>query len=254
MPHQPFSRILPGADTAVLFLHGIIGTPDHFLPLLPHVPETYSVHSVLLDGHGGDVRAFSRTRLAIWRKQCEDAAAELLKTHKHIYIAAHSMGALFALHIANLCPNRVAGLFLLAVPLRIAPDVRIVPGMLRIATGRIPAHDTWSLNTRKAYSLDADPHLWRYIGWIPRYLELFAEMRRTAKLVPLLSVRTIALQSAHDEMVSRHSTDVLAAQPCAQVLILPGSGHYSYSAEDLHTIQSQFSAFVREPSSITAKE
>lgn len=79
-------------------------------------------------------------------------------------------------------------------------------------------------------------------------------MRRTVKLVPLLSVRTIALQSAHDEMVSRHSTDVLAAQPCARVLFLPDSGHYSYSDEDLRTMQTQFSAFLREPSATNAKE
>ncbi|MBR0324808.1 MAG: hypothetical protein IIX11_01590, partial [Selenomonadales bacterium] len=33
----------------VLMLHGILGTPDHFRELLPLVPETWSVHALLLD-------------------------------------------------------------------------------------------------------------------------------------------------------------------------------------------------------------
>ena len=78
MPHQPVCRIIPRADTAVLFVHGIIGTPNHFLPLLPIVPEHVSIRSILLDGHGGDVRAFSRSRLSIWRKQAEDTALRLI--------------------------------------------------------------------------------------------------------------------------------------------------------------------------------
>ena len=244
MPHQPVCRIIPGADTAVLFVHGIIGTPNHFLPLLPEVPENFSYCNILLDGHGGDVRAFSHTRMDIWRQQTEDIALELLKTHKRLYIVAHSMGTLFALDIAVKHPDRIAGLFLLAVPLRLAPDVRIIPGMLRIALGCIPAHDTWALRTREAYSLTSDPRLWRYLGWIPRYLELFAEMHRVKKLIPQLTVRTLVLQSARDELLSRRSADTLAALPNAQVQFLPDSGHYSYSAADLRLIQSTLTDFL----------
>ena len=34
MIHQEYVRKVPGADTAVLFIHGIVGTPNHFTDLI----------------------------------------------------------------------------------------------------------------------------------------------------------------------------------------------------------------------------
>ena len=56
MEHQETVKILPGAEKAVLFLHGIAGTPEHFrkvLALEELVPESWSVYNLRLDGHGG---------------------------------------------------------------------------------------------------------------------------------------------------------------------------------------------------------
>ena len=30
MAHETYTRLVPGADTAVLCIHGILGTPNHF--------------------------------------------------------------------------------------------------------------------------------------------------------------------------------------------------------------------------------
>ena len=62
MPHQPCTRLLSGGETAVLFVHGILGTPDHFSPFLSLVPPEYSVINLLLEGHGGSVRVSYRTQ------------------------------------------------------------------------------------------------------------------------------------------------------------------------------------------------
>ena len=43
MEHREYRRIVSGADTAVMFLHGIVGTPNHFrdlIPLVDLVPKT----------------------------------------------------------------------------------------------------------------------------------------------------------------------------------------------------------------------
>ena len=50
MNHQEYIREIPGAKTAVLMLHGIAGTPDHFEMLLPLVPADWSIYNILLDG------------------------------------------------------------------------------------------------------------------------------------------------------------------------------------------------------------
>ena len=53
MNSQAYIREIPGAKTAVLMIHGIVGTPEHFAMLYPYVPEDWSIYSIRLAGHGG---------------------------------------------------------------------------------------------------------------------------------------------------------------------------------------------------------
>ena len=34
-------RYVQDADTAILFIHGILGAPNHFTPFLPFVPSNW---------------------------------------------------------------------------------------------------------------------------------------------------------------------------------------------------------------------
>ena len=72
MEHKEYVRIVPGADTAVLFIHGIVGTPNHFtdlISLVELVPEDWSVCNLLLDGHGGNADDFAATSMKKWKNQ-----------------------------------------------------------------------------------------------------------------------------------------------------------------------------------------
>ena len=88
MEHKENKRIIKGASSAVLFIHGIIGTPNHFDRFIPLIPGDVSVHNILLDGHGNSVTDFSHTSMKKWESQVTDAVAELSKTHEKIYIVA----------------------------------------------------------------------------------------------------------------------------------------------------------------------
>ena len=61
MAHKPVKRIVPGAKTAVILCHGIMGSPDHFRHFIPLIPEDWSVCCLLLDGHGKGVMDFARS-------------------------------------------------------------------------------------------------------------------------------------------------------------------------------------------------
>jgi esterase/lipase len=103
MIHQEYVRKVPCADTAVLFIHGIVGTPNHFtdlISLVELVPESWSVHNVLLDGHGGNADDFADTSMEKWKNQVHAAFDSLARTHRRVVIVAHSMGTLFALQLA----------------------------------------------------------------------------------------------------------------------------------------------------------
>ena len=85
---------------AILFVHGILGTPRHFAPFLPYVPASWSVCNLLLEGHGGSVRDFSHAAMAQWKQQVHAALDALLAEHDRVLITAHSMGTLFAIQEA----------------------------------------------------------------------------------------------------------------------------------------------------------
>ncbi|MBQ9993802.1 MAG: alpha/beta fold hydrolase, partial [Clostridia bacterium] len=202
MAHEEYIRILENSDTAVLFIHGIAGTPDHFRDFLPLVPEAWSVCNILLDGHGKGVRDFSRTSMAKWKKQVDDTVSALLTTHRRIIIAAHSMGTLFAMRQAVEHPDDIAALFLLAAPLKVLPKPRMAVNSAKVFFGNIKPDDHMAIAAQRAYGIERDLRFWRYLGWIPRYLELFSEIRRTRRIVDSIRVPGCVYQSKNDEMVS----------------------------------------------------
>ncbi len=141
MPHQPYIRERPGSDTAVLCIHGILGTPDHFTPFLPLIPPNWTIHNLLLHGHGGTYADFSASSMAQWKAQVIGEIQSLAQQYPRLIILAHSMGTLLAIDAALAFPRQVSLLFLLAVPLRIA----LHPAAIRYAwmtlSGRVPEYD-----------------------------------------------------------------------------------------------------------------
>ena len=61
--HKEYIREADHANTAILMIHGIFGTPRHFDDIVKLVPDNWSVYNILLDGHGKGVREFSRTSM-----------------------------------------------------------------------------------------------------------------------------------------------------------------------------------------------
>ena len=196
-----YKRIVNGADTAVLFIHGIIGTPNHFKDFIPLVPKEYSIHNLLLDGHGSGVKEFSRTSIKKWKNQVDNAVDELLKTHSKIIITAHSMGTLLALQQAFKRPTQIVGLFLLAVPLKIKIKFKTVSNAFKLYFNRIKPDDIEGQAYKAACGITHTKKFWLYLGWIPRFFELFKEIKYTRTLIKDISVPCYIYQSKNDEMV-----------------------------------------------------
>lgn len=234
-----YERIVPGASTAVLFLHGIVGTPDHFRVFVPLVPDSVSVCNLLLLGHGGSVKDFSKASMAAWNRQVDETVNRLLETHEHLVIAAHSMGTLFAIRQAIVRKDRIKALYLLASPLRIRMKWNSVTNSLKTCMG-LQKNDPVSLAAKEAYGIAADWRLWRYLGWIPRYLELLRESKKTRDYLPDLTTPCHVFQSRNDEVVSVRSCDLFAENPNITCSILEHSSHYYYHPQDLAFLKQQF--------------
>lgn len=245
MEHKEFRRIVPGADIAVLMIHGIAGTPNQFRDLLPLIPEGISVHNLLLDGHGKTVVDFSKTSMSKWEQQVDRAVAQLLLSHKQILLVAHSMGTLFALEQAVKQPG-VAGLFLLAAPLKIWLRPRMYANAFQVYLGKIKPEDIIANATKDSYGIGPDRNLLHYIGWIPRYLELFAKIRETREIIPAVNTPCQVFQSRKDEMVAAGAERYFKENPSITVTCLADSGHFYYGDQDLALLKKAFRDMLKQ--------
>ena len=245
MAHKEITRIVPGSKYAVLMLHGILGTPDHFQELVPLVPESWSLHALLLPGHGGKVEDFSHASMKQWKAHVFARLEELLATHDQVVIAAHSMGTLFAIQASLRYPGRIPALFLLGSPLRVfvRPKSAVNSVMMSVFC-HVNPNDWSAVGMRRGCSVEADWRVWKYPFWIPRFLELFKEIWDTRKLLPEITVPTQVFQSQKDELVHPSSYDDFLGYDAITVTMLPDSGHFGYKAHDLALLKVRFREMI----------
>lgn len=248
MAHQETVRMVSGAKAAVLFMHGIAGTPEHFRSLLPLeqlVPQGWSVYNVLMDGHGGGVEDFSRSSMEKWKEQVMGIFDRLCATHEKVVLVGHSMGTLFAIQMALLRPEKVPFIFLIAVPMRVGVKLYGAVNLIRLSFGLLDENDPVQAATSRVSSITQTWQSWKYIGWIPRLVELLQEMKYTQSLLPELRVPCIAFQSKSDELVSCRSCRILRDSGRVELHGLRNSTHFYYAPMNIKTVQATFMKFIR---------
>lgn len=226
--HREYTRILPNASAAVLFVHGINATPRFFDAYIAALPQSISVHSLLLPGHGGDVREFGRHSAQEWASHVHAALEQLRSTHEKVYIMAHSLGTLLTIRETVRDDTRIAGLLLLCVPLRIWSKPTAWWGKLAKGLGGKAAQE----ELQTCYGHVVDARIWRYIGWIPRYVELFRLSREARQVVHQVKVPTLVFMAGRDEQVSLRSEKCMADNPCITLRRMPRSSHHLFTPED----------------------
>ena len=231
MAHQEYIREVPGSKTVVLCIHGILGTPDQFNPLLGQIPKDWSIFNILLDGHGKDVQDFSHSSMAKWKAQVGQTLTYLSVRYSKIVIMAHSMGSLFAIQAVTGGCKKVKALFLIGTPL--VPILR--PSCIGNSLDIIYNHNTKDNHIRRAqkdaFSIHPDKRIWLYLGWIPRYIELFKEIAKTKKCISHVNVPCRVFLSQWDELVSLRSYKYLKDNPRIKVSVLNGATHFYFNEQ-----------------------
>ncbi len=228
--HSEFHRIVSGAETAILMVHGIVGTPRHFDFLLEAIPENISVVNILLPGHGGTVRDFAKASMKQWKEKVENHMAALCRTHQRVIVVAHSMGTLLTAEAAEKHPE-VKGFLFINVPLRVWVAPKLMPSALRWSFERLISGYPTDEGLRAAASVQPDKHLWHYLSWLPRFWELLVLCRQSRKRFETLTLPSFAFQSYDDELVRRSTSRHLLKNPTIRHIMLPHCGHLIYPPE-----------------------
>ena len=247
MAHEEIVRTVEGADTAVLFMHGICGSPIHFdtvLPMVDCVQENWSVYALRYPGHGGTADDFAASSMKQWRDYAGEVFRKLAQTHERIILVGHSMGNLFAMQLAADHPQKIPFVFMLAVPMRPWPSLTAVINLSKMGFGKLNMDDPVEASYIRACGIRTTRKLWKYIGWVPRIVELFREAYKTEKRMGEISVPLVAIQSRKDEMVSSRTLTVLRKNGIHDVILLPDSTHFYYAPEDKKQVLREFSSRI----------
>ena len=231
LQHRQTLHLVPGAENAVLMIHGICCTPRHFDFLMPSIPENWSVHSLLLDGHGGTVRDFSKASMARWKRQTEDALQDLCKTHKRVLLVGYSLGCLLGMEAAQQYPQ-VKAMLLLNPPLHPMLHPKMVPMSLRMAFGKVNTANPREAALFQDIGIALEPWLWKYIGWIPRFWELLVLCGKCRPVARKIAVPCEAFLAKKDEMVSLRSRKHFENNPSVTLHYMQEAGHSYYTEED----------------------
>ncbi len=243
--HEEYLKIVPGAATAVVFVHGIIGTPDHFKELIPLLPDDVSVVNVLLDGHGGSVKDFANSSMKKWEAQIENVLSELEKNHERILAVGHSMGTLLLMDALR-NHKKVRAMFFLGSALVMGPKPLAARNSLKVIYGKSENWDPLVISTHKSCSIKLEKNLFKYLSWIPRYLELFRKAARVRNNIGEISIPCTFLQSGKDELVSKRSCKFIRRNPKMKLTKLPESYHFHYSHKDKNIVRKEFLDWYKE--------
>jgi len=239
MDHSPYIRITDSADTAVLMIHGIMGTPRHFDGFLPLIPANWDVYNILLEGHGKTVRDFNAASMKAWKAQVQGWFRELSSRYDRLIVIAHSMGTLLSMEAAQLYPQKLAKMIFLAPPLRIFMRPVMIKYTCKEIFGLIDTKNAREAAVSCGNSIAPEKRVWRYLGNIPRLLELL-QQGRCCRKIPV-QVPCLVFLSGKDELIPVSSGKYLTN---CEKIFLPESGHFYYTPEEWKIIAQKTEEFL----------
>lgn len=243
--HKPYLRARKDADTAILLVHGIYGSPVQFEQLAQKLyRHGYTVMAILLPGHGSSVKDFSRAKAKDWHGEVSRAAKTLKKSYKNIYMIGHSMGGLLIINEA--LKSGVKGVVLMSVPMKVKISLGTVRMSLKILWGNPDKDNDYLRSYRNAYSIQKGP-IWHYILCFPRMINLLQLIRNTRKSLCKVAFPVLVIQSRQDETVSWRSVAILkkGLNCSVDTLLLDKSGHSYYHPEEADSINNKICTFIK---------
>ena len=232
-------------STAVLFVHGIQGSPEQFRFLIDALPSGIETRNLRLPGHGADAMAFRSSGRADWLAAVRRETEELLQEGRRIVLVGHSMGCLLGLLCSDLLGDPYRGMLLLCCPFRVRPTFRYLSIGLRAARPERPGEDPAVTATRAANSVYLRRSL-EQLTLLHPYADLLRLMGQTRSAGPECPTKLRFFFSERDEIVSPRSRDFAAAYPNAAVRVLPGCTHNYFNNEARQLLRRTLLSMISE--------
>lgn len=239
-------HIVESAKITIVFVHGIIGSPYRFKDFYPLVPKDISYISVVLDGHGKKASDFSHTSLKKWKEQIHSLLVSLKEKNQKVIYVGHSMGCLLGILESVNDKSLINSLFLLNVPLRPKLGFMTIKQCLKCAFGNSEKYDEITHCFKDNCCIETSKNPFVYIGWIPRFLDLFKLMKETRKVICEISAPCICFHSGKDELVQQRSLKYLKKNSNLEIHVQKDAGHYYLNQKDTKEVIERFVSLIND--------
>ena len=245
--HRDYKYLPEDAETAVLFVHGICGSPRVFGELMTFAAAAgCAVSAPLLPGHGSSSQEFAVFGRNDWQRRAAREAGALRDRYKRLVLVGHSMGGLLTLPQA--AQNGADGLLLINTPMMI----HITRSQLSMAASTFLklGGDAETDEKKNAYDSTFAVRLDNPVTalmWMPQIRDLFMLMLDARGLLGGIDCKTVVAQSKNDETVDPKSADALCAGiHNSSALWLGGSLHAWFSALDMNALKTALSELIKD--------
>lgn len=227
------------SDTAVLCVHGYTGYPGELVrPAYDLYEKGYDVFVPRLPGHGTSGKDFEKSRREDWIGVPMNAAKDLVKRYKNVYIVGHSMGGGISLIVASKVKEikkvaLVAPAVYAGEPLPVHPKLAIV-----ISKVLKRFRHKWHSNPEYHLHYENAPADDRYLGheywswvYVRAIYELHQLMREAASALSSLVMPVKVLKLSDDvilpnpdytEYIKKH-----ISSPC-EIVEIENATHYVF--------------------------
>lgn len=245
--HSEYS-FCAGNSEAVVFVHGIGGSPVQFAPMAEFLFDNgYDCVALLLPGHGSDASAFCHTPFSAWRNHVFQAIDDIAKQYRKVFLIGHSLGGLLCLEYA--AANDAEGLILINTTLAFKISLTQLSVNLRVLTGKPDRDDEMIAEYRRSTGISGACRWYEY-PLMPRpFLHLTRHMRNARRILGDVKARTLVVQSCLDETVVLNSAKRLrAGLPNVQgeILWLESSYHSYFPEGDRMKLFSSVLGFLQQ--------
>ena len=211
--HVPTFRENDNADTAIIFVHGLMGSPTQFDDLAQAVYDIGCTFScTLLLGHGRGIAEFAKFGAANWQNHLQQEIDKIKNRYDRIFLVGHSMGGLLSLHASLKKENKISGVFLLATPLKVylfSPTALL--RKVRLLT--YPKSNPVKAAYMKSNSIELSKHL-IFLRAIKTMREFYKLMKQVKKRLPDVAVPVYIFHSKADETASYKSAEMFYEGLC----------------------------------------
>ena len=226
------------AETGVIFVHGIQGSPRQFDFLVNKMPPQVICRSILLPGHGATLAEFKASGMEQWLSAVLRESEEMRSRCSRLIYVGHSMGCLLGL-MAEREKKLFSEMFFLCCPFYVRVTLRYLRNGICAMNRQAQPEDEFAESFMRANSVPPRGAL-ASLYCVHPYMELFKIMRRVKaeKMRPSCPARFFF--SSRDEIVSPKSALYTSARLSVAPETLEGCGHNYFTEEAKDQLYANF--------------